>query len=151
MTRARITMLLLIASLVMNAGFVGGYFYVRQRAREMQRPAKRIEAIARRLQLDPQQRRLLERLKREARAIRVRYREQTDIQRRHLWHLLGNPAVEPDAIDQSIQRMARSRMNYQKKIVGIIRRFVRSLKPEQRRRFVKILTGNRRLSALLLG
>ena len=147
----KILSLALAASLLLNGFFIGGYWVAHRKAAELSSKTDRVEAIARRLNLTAEQKKIFQDLKKQARQIRKAHREQT----RRLHHDLINRMVasskQSEDTDRIVHDLATQQTLYQKKMVTLIQRFLAELTEEQKKNFLRISSGNKHLNALLSG
>jgi hypothetical protein len=150
----KIPALALAASLLLNGFFIGGYWFARQKTTELSSRTDRVAAVARRINLTNEQKKLFQNLKKKAGQIRKSHQQQTRALHHNLIRQLVSgpePPEPPDNTGQIITKMAILQTQYQKKIVVLIQRFLAELTDEQKKIFLRISSGNKQLNALLSG
>ncbi len=154
MMRRNMLLLLLIFSLAANVFFVGSYIVTHRRAAAMHDRGKRVAAVVRSLHLSDGQQKIFLRLKKQTARLKNRYWRQARADRLELWRLLTSPHREQNRkqMDRIIHKMAVAREKYHKEIRDIIGQFIDCLDDNQRQRFYKLSSENRKmLSALFSG
>ncbi len=147
----KILPLTLAASLLLNGFFIGGYWFAQRKTAQLSSRKNRIEAVTRRLNLTTEQKKLFQKLKKQAWQIRKKHRKQA----RSLYHDLINQLAadtkRPGNTEPLVNEIATQQMRYQKKIIVLIQRFLDGLTDKQKKIFFKISSGNKQLNMLLSG
>lgn len=153
MVRRQLAAILLAVSVTANLGFIAGYLYMEHRSATMLKTGQAVELVVQSLQLNDDQKALFRRLKKKAGRIKRSYHREMQRSREQLWQQLLVEQERENSIRQTnrlIRIMARNRAEYQQQIRDIIIEFIQCLDEQQRKRFYRLATDEKRLSALFL-
>jgi uncharacterized membrane protein len=138
----RLLWAVLAVSLVFNALMVGAFLWVRFHVEMPIPPAQRMQAIAKDLNLNDDQRDALQRFIVEMRQNTRHLKESNQPLIGGIWEEIAKPQPNLDLINRSMDQATENRHNYQKTMTSALTQFLATLSPEQRNQFID-LTKNR--------
>ena len=134
---------LLAVSLVFNLSFSGGFLQARS-AWPPQAEATETTEVARQLDLSEGQRKTFADLRRDWKDGSEPLRQAIDLTRHELWALMEDPATDEQTLQAAKQRLGELHDEFQQLRVEHFRRFMDSLRPQQRSRVIGRFRGRRR-------
>ncbi len=136
MTR-RLVWIGLAISLALNLLFVGGAFHARATAERLTlRPEVRTQRFSEQLELRPQQREAYQAFRAQARARVAGMRADLGPTFQEMRDQLGADAPDPERLAAGLMRMADTRHAFERDMAGLTGEFLRTLNPDQIRRFL---------------
>lgn len=138
---ARLPWILLALSLALNLFFVGGVFWVRSQGHGPLPPAERVERLAKRLSLSPDQRAAFERFVRTMRMKARDLRETNQPLVDEAWQNFAKAQPDEAAVDKLFEEAANNRRNFQIETGRALRGFLVTLNEEQRATFVGLVNS----------
>jgi uncharacterized membrane protein len=138
--RSRLLWIVLALSLVLNICAVGSFVWAKMQAREVQlTPAERVEAVAKQLALDANQRPAFDRFIRTIRMRTRHLREANAPLGEDIWGELAKAQPDEALLDRSLQSLAENRRTYQIDVGHALREFLVVLTPEQRQTMIELI------------
>lgn len=126
---------LLALSVALNAFFVGGHLYTRSHWHHSRGYEERTSALAKRLDLDDQQRTAF---RESRRSLGPKFRELRKEARPHvdkLWDEMAKPTPDQAVIDAEIKALNDMRLQFDREALASASNFMKTLKLEQRKAF----------------
>jgi Spy/CpxP family protein refolding chaperone len=137
-TRGRLWRLLLAVSLVLNVAFIGTSLWLRFTSPELATPEQRFEHIARELQLNDDQRDAFRQFAIEVRRGSRHLKESNQPLLKSVWEEMGKPQPDEAAVARLVEEATTNRQAYQKEMIPTLAKFLSTLTPEQRQRFIEL-------------
>jgi len=136
--------IVLVLSLCLNFFVAGGIAYSRWIAPPPHEagppgPERRLDAIARRLGLDPDEVKPFRELKRSYRSAQGVLGAQNRPLAEEIWEELAKPQPEAARLEDLLDRMAANRRAFQGATTEALTRFLAAVTPEQRASFIKLM------------
>jgi uncharacterized membrane protein len=136
--RHRLLWGVLTVSLVLNALMLGAFLWVRFHVDMPIPPAQRMQAIAKELNLNEDQRDALQHFIVEMRQNTRHLRESNQPLIHGIWEEIAKPQPDLDLINRSIDQATENRHNYQRTMTSALTQFLATLSPEQRGEFINL-------------
>ena len=129
---------LFIASMLMNVFFVAGFAYSQfQLQRLGESMAARQDAIAKRLELNEEQRFTLAAIKQDVKATVSTYKQSDAQALNQYWAVMANPSAGTEQLEPVIQQMADNQKAYHHRLSGFVKKFFSVLTKTQQEQFIE--------------
>jgi Spy/CpxP family protein refolding chaperone len=136
--RSRLLWVALILSLTLNIFFLGGLLWSRLAAEHVSTPAERFAQLANSLSLSPDQHDAFQQFATDARERGRHLQEANGPLIQQVWAELAKPQPDQALIANLVDQATENRRSYQRDMTATLSRFLATLTPEQRAKFIEL-------------
>jgi len=138
-TKKRLLIFLCLLSVCFNLFFILGYIVSRHTARTLATPAGKINLVAKKLELNQDQRRIFESLTEEVRSTSLQLKKKHRAEVDAFWNEIVKPSPDPNIVASGIDLYANLNTQVNEMKLKALVRYLDKLTPRQREKYVKLL------------